>query len=90
MKSFVRREALCPFYHREEDRRLFCEGPEADIHLQLIFPRRKAFESYLHRLCCLDWDRCRIAQMLERKYEEREETESNKSRGEAMKRRKNS
>ena len=89
MKSFVRREVLCPFYHREEDRRLFCEGPEADIHLQLNFPRRKAFEGYLHRLCCLDWDRCRIAQMLEQKYDEQAESGKGKRRGESSHRRKN-
>lgn len=68
MKSYVRREVLCPFYHREEDRRLLCEGPEQGVHLQLIFLRRKSFDEYLRQYCCRDWDRCRVADMLERKY----------------------
>lgn len=69
MKSYVRREALCPYYHREEARRLFCEGPEPGIALQLSFPRGQRFDRYLHQYCCRDWDHCLVADMLARKYE---------------------
>lgn len=69
MKSHVRREAMCPYYRREEQRRLFCEGPEEGVELQLIFARPRAFVNHLRRYCCRDWDHCRVAEMLERKYD---------------------
>ena len=69
MKSYVRREVLCPFYHREEQRWLFCEGPEEGVDLRLSFSGKTAFDRYLHCYCLRDWDRCRVAEMLERKYD---------------------
>lgn len=80
MKSFVRREVLCPYYHREELRHLYCEGPTRGINLQLNFMGAKGFDAYVHRYCCRDWMLCRVAQMLERKYDEkgREKTQDEK------------
>lgn len=71
MKSYVSRDALCPYYHREDTRRLLCEGPAPGVDLQLCFTRRKGYEDYRRRYCCRDWDRCLVAQTLERKYDRR-------------------
>ena len=69
MKSYVSRDAACPFYHREDACRVLCEGPAKGIALQLSFGGRRSYEQYRREYCYRNWDRCLVAQMLVQKYE---------------------
>lgn len=69
MKSYVSRDAMCPFYHREDTCRVLCEGPAKGVDLQLSFGRRRSFEHHRRECCYGNWEHCPVAQMLLKKYE---------------------
>ena len=71
MKHYVSKYAQCPFYHKEDQRKLFCEGVEKGTAIQLSFDTNVHHKDYKQELCCSpNWKDCRIAKMLEEKYGE--------------------
>ena len=71
MKHYVSKYAQCPFYHQEDQRKVFCEGVEDGTAIQLSFDTKTHHRDYKQDLCCSGkWKECRIAKMLEEKYED--------------------
>lgn len=70
MKHYVSKSAQCPFYHHEEPQRVSCEGVEHGTGLRLSFDTREHHEMYKKTFCNSgDWAKCRVARMLEAKYD---------------------
>lgn len=70
MKHYVSKFARCPFYHQQETRKVYCEGVEEGTALQLTFDSSDHQKQYEKALCCSAyWPSCRIAEMLNRKWE---------------------
>jgi hypothetical protein len=61
----------CPFYRwaKTRHRLISCEGPENDTVLTLFFTRKSLQEDYLQFICEGAYTKCRIYQMLTKKYE---------------------
>ena len=62
---------LCPHYKGEDAHKIVCEGlqPMSSVHVAFSEPKdRKAWEK---RACkSWEWERCPIAEMHERRYQE--------------------
>lgn len=70
MKHQVSIDAKCPFYHKEDHRKLFCEGVEQGTAIQLTFDTNLHYGDYKSEFCCsYAWESCKIAKMLAEKYE---------------------
>lgn len=65
------KNVFCPFYSEEDRQTIYCEGLEVGTAIHLAFstpPQLKAFKKrFCERTC---YDKCPIAQMLAKKYEE--------------------
>lgn len=71
MKHYVCTEAICPYYRMEERQKLYCEGVEEGMTLHVAFGSPKMQERYKAGRCCSwAWADCRIARMLNQKWEE--------------------
>ena len=70
MRYFVSRNVLCPYYRREQSCKLHCEGVKQDTALEVSFSTQKSYKDYRLQFCCKAWESCRVAQMLNQKYEE--------------------
>lgn len=72
MKHYESKSAMCPFYHSEEKQKIHCEGilPYTTIHMAFMSQAdlRKHKQKYCH---CMDYDKCPIADMLNRKYDKK-------------------
>lgn len=74
MQRYVSKSVVCPFYHNEEPLTIYCEGVIEKSTLLLAFREIKDKREYKEGCCCsLDGHkRCPIAEILMRKYEERQ------------------
>lgn len=70
MKGYVAKEAICPFYHREDEVGIYCEGVNDDSSIKLIHYSSDEKKRYRRRYCCKEYKRCPIARMLYKKYGE--------------------
>lgn len=68
-KRMVSAYVVCPFYRDEDKQMIRCEGLERDTSIHLAFASHDQLRDYKHRYCNLQYGACRIAQMLEGKYE---------------------
>lgn len=65
----------CPFCKCEERMMLYCEGVQEDTTVHLAFAYPSAAREYREKYCEADYEKCRIAQMLERKWEDEQANE---------------
>lgn len=70
MKHYVSKEANCPYYHMEERQKIYCEGVEEQTSIHLNFPSPTHLKKYAGQICYGDWENCRIAQMLNKKWDD--------------------
>ena len=66
----IAKYVLCPFYHKEDNTKICCEGTDNDNVIHLTFVSWKKRMDYETKNCCKDYKSCKIAQMLYKKYEE--------------------
>lgn len=65
------KNVFCPFYNEEDRQTIFCEGLEPGTAVHLAFSTQPQLKAYKKRFCeCTRYDKCLIAQMLAKKYEE--------------------
>lgn len=60
--------AACPFYKEEEPQLVHCEGILDGCTLHLGFSNRGKLRNYKNSYCQNRWEHCRIARMLNEKY----------------------
>ena len=68
-KRYVSKEALCPFYHSEDNQKLYCEGVDETTSIHLAFESATDRKEYRKIMCSRDYKKCHIARMLYEKYE---------------------
>lgn len=59
----------CPYYKKDAQQAVHCEGVEDGCGLNLGFASRQRLREYKSQFCRHDWKNCMIAQMLNRKYD---------------------
>lgn len=70
MADFESKYVVCPFYRRNDNNRICCEGLEERNTINLVFEDPNKQREYKRTHCC-DIDRyrsCMICSVLERKY----------------------
>ena len=70
-KSKVSVFVRCPYYKREERKngtKIVCEGPGEGIFLHLMFDSLDRLKENRKCYCMANYNKCPIAQMLNRKY----------------------
>ena len=73
-KRYVSKEVECPFYHSEDEQKIYCEGVNERSSIHLAFSSKTERREYRRKKCSGEYKKCRIAKMLYRKYEEQDET----------------
>lgn len=68
--NYIEKLIQCPFFIGEDGFRVKCEGSEDESKLFLIFPNKKLKANHEKKFCCDKWKDCRIAKMLNQKWEE--------------------
>lgn len=70
-KSKVSVYVKCPYYKREQGQKIFCEGisDETSIHLAFDANAKPGMKQYEKCYCKGDYNKCPIAQMLNRMYD---------------------
>lgn len=68
MKYNVSAEAKCPFYHKEDRYKVFCEGVDGTSSINLNFPTTTAFRAYTSEHCDRNYRKCLVYIMLCSKY----------------------
>ena len=63
-------EAKCPFYHKEDRYKVFCEGVDGTSSINLNFPTSKAFRAYTAEHCDRNYCKCLVYNMLYNKYKD--------------------
>ena len=59
----------CPYYKYEGPQMLYCEGVVPDTALHLAFQTKTALRTYRKEFCEDCYNKCMIAQMLNRKWD---------------------
>ena len=68
MADYLRRYAICPFYKRNGQHYVKCEGGT-----QLIFPDEQIESEHLKLFCCDRWRECSVAIFLNKYYERQDD-----------------
>lgn len=70
MKHYVSKEAVCPFYHKEEGNKIHCEGFCKTCNLQTTFSRRELL--YVHKqIHCNSFEgypKCPLYEIINKQY----------------------
>ena len=64
------KEAKCPFYHKEDQYKVFCEGVSNASSINLNFPNTKEFKAYKEKHCNNQYYKCPVYTMLYDKYKD--------------------
>lgn len=73
MSHYESRYVVCPFYRRNDNNRICCEGVDKTNTLNIVFGSQPDLHKYVLRYCN-DIDghkRCLLCQMLTKKWEEK-------------------
>jgi len=68
-------DVVCPFYIKSDNASIFCEGVEDNMATKNIFRAssgallREDKDKYMIKFCNCDYEKCRIYQMLLKKYD---------------------
>jgi hypothetical protein len=68
--TYASKRIVCPYYMSEAQQAIKCEGVEESASSHLTFKCREDKRDYQEKYCCGAWKDCRLADMLERKWEE--------------------
>ena len=68
MSSYIAADVVCPFYRRDQDNYITCEGTDESNRINLVCANKKMRYAYQHKYCCKDYKKCLIASMLIDKY----------------------
>lgn len=60
---------VCPFFKWYDRSIISCEGVEADSSVHLAFATPMKRRTYMEKMCQCSYPECRLAQMLEGKYD---------------------
>ena len=60
----------CPFFTREKDKIIVCEGMRKNCETIHSFKRKEEKEKYLKTFCSEEYCKCRMYKLLEGKYAE--------------------
>lgn len=58
----------CPFFIKDDEYRIKCEGTQVGNKIHLVFGSAKKKKEYSHGNCCENFQDCRIYKMLIKKY----------------------
>lgn len=72
MSSFISGKVLCPFYKDAPNGKqsVICEGVESNSSIRLSFGGKVHCSLYMDKFCCKNYEQCRVAQMLYKKYDD--------------------
>ena len=70
LKRMTAANVVCPYYRCEERQKIFCEGVERYTAIHLAFASPPQLKDYKSRFCEREYGGCRIADMLERKWDD--------------------
>lgn len=59
----------CPYYKGEVKQMLFCEGVQDGSAIHLAFDTKPNLKAYKNRFCKSCYNKCLLAEMLNRKYD---------------------
>ena len=71
MQHYVSKEVVCPFYHKEVDNRIFCEGFCNTCSMQITFNRRDQLITHKDTHCnsFKGYKRCPLFPVINKQYE---------------------
>ena len=69
-KRYVSAYAECPFYHSEDEQKIYCEGVDEKSSIHLAFNSKSERKRYRQEKCGKNYKECHIAKMLYAKYGE--------------------
>ena len=64
------KEVVCPFYRKEDDHKIYCEGVEDGTSVHLAFGDKSRKISYRQKHCSCFKDDCLVRRMLNEKYDD--------------------
>ena len=72
MSEYIASNIKCPFWREKQNDkyRIKCEGITRNTTIQLTFRGDKNW--YIKDFCCKNYEKCKIYQMLNKKYEKTE------------------
>lgn len=68
MKTLCAVYAQCPYYHREDPQKVYCEGVSDKNSIHLAFGSAADKREYEKIYCKGCWRKCLLAQMQNRRY----------------------
>lgn len=70
MSSYMAKNVKCPYYGKEDDVKIHCDGVEEGTFIHLVFASPSMRRNYQLDVCCDDYESCPIAEAHRRKWEE--------------------
>ena len=67
--QYVAKSALCPFYKREDQQMIVCDGVEPNSTTHLAFSNASECRAYKQKHCRNEYTECEVYRMLEVVYE---------------------
>ena len=73
VSKYISKYVKCPYYRRNNDNRICCEGVDETNTLNLVFPSKKKLKYYIRIYCeSMNGHReCKIKKMLDDKWNEK-------------------
>lgn len=70
MSQYISKYAKCPYYHRNDDNRICCEGVKSSNTINLVFGDPRKLKEYGIRYCndVNNYQNCLICKALNLKY----------------------
>lgn len=69
-KNSISSRVRCPYCKCESKTMIYCEGVQQGTTLHLAFAVPSVLKEYRAKYCDTNYDACRIAQMLNQKYDQ--------------------
>ena len=72
MSVYISKYAVCPYYSRNSDNKIRCEGVDETNTINLVFESKTDLKAYERRYCesLNGYSLCRICRMLDEKWKE--------------------
>lgn len=72
MQHYVDKNAVCPFYTKQEGLRVYCEGFCRDNSLNVVFRRNIDMDEHKTHFCCNinGYRKCPLYPVIEKQYED--------------------
>ena len=70
MGDYLSKYVVCPYYHRNDDNRICCEGTSSKNTINLVFEDSKKLKNYTTNFCSdiQGYKKCLICKALDFKY----------------------